>query len=67
VVDDNAAPTLCRTLINQTGGRVRLTEIERGSKVCLVTNSGRPVLLTVLEMPTNRDTPLRLRVTVLEP
>jgi hypothetical protein len=67
VVVDNAAPALCRRLVGQTGGRVRLVDVERGSKICLVTGARRPVLLTIREMPAGRDAPLHLRVTVLAP
>lgn len=67
VMQDNDTAAVCRQFVGDRGGKARLATLKPDSKICLVTSEGRPMLLTVLELPDSRDGPLRLNVMVAAP
>ena len=67
VMQDNDTAAVCRQFVGDRGGKARLATLKPDSKICLVTSEGRPMLLTVRELPDSRDGPLRLNVMVAAP
>ena len=67
VVQDSDTAAVCEQFVGDRNGKARLETLKPGSKICLVTGEGRPMLLTVLELPNNRAAPLRLNVQVTAP
>ncbi|WNV88048.1 BTAD domain-containing putative transcriptional regulator [Umezawaea sp. Da 62-37] len=55
----------CPRLPEQGGGKVMLSSLSQGAKVCVRTNQRRWVLLTVEREPAQRLEPIRVLVTVL--
>jgi hypothetical protein len=63
-VPDDAGAAACRGLPARGGGNLELASAHVGSRVCLRTHGGRPVLLTILRLPTDRRDRLTVHVAV---